>query len=905
MWRIISSRAGARVGLALFLGCGLWMTAGCQPGGSALDQEPVPVVIVRPAQTNGLTEAVVERARAAFPGADLYPAISRLARASQRHVLLVVQPELLDAMQWRALQQSCDAGTPLLIWGRHPLARLQEDPPDVTLISPAYRWFNSEAAWLRRMGEDAKVRLQASVQSPFPRPLGLVSPSPVTARWIPLAETEDASGQARAWPLSLWVEAPGPQGFRAWGWLGLDDVEEGQDLVISLLQEAARRLHQGCFLIQAGPPHRALSGGSLLELSARVACADTGLSLRVVAELLDTDNRVARRVSAPAKDWTQLNLGTLPRIPDRHRDYRLRMMLVGADHDRVYDEMVQPLRVLPAVPPSGQEYIRVTGARFTLGRRPIFILGAPLRLRNGVGLQAEEPGHHPLDPEVFDTAAIKRALDQAQEAGLNLLRVNLAQTNQAPQLRWLMEEMRPRSMWIQLAVAGLDPLELDLGRARALLEAAPVLKDPVLFAVEAGSRSALGAEDQRRHWDGAWREWLIEQYGSVEHAEEVLGQKVWRDAESVTGPPDEALAVDTEERAWVAVYRRFVDDLVSRRLGQVRRFLAGQGNQSLLGACRGWGGPPGLFPLDPGSGSAHLDFVQLDAGGLHEDDAARPVAVHSALYARGMNLGKPVIWANVGDEAGRTPGPATLERQALRVQGQMELALRSHAAGLLVRPLPGGQSPADQMDEGFTDPDGRWRPAGEALRRFNQRVRREATVPPSWAGRLVNRDRDARGLYGWLLKGAGEGLEPGVLAEVRPEGFGRNSYETPLESVGGRPHADPAPWSWLNAEWGLLRAGTQGVERAQTVKIREALELELWNTGSARWINTKTRRLGAVWVRVLHPGGREEWLPVAETGPGHSFTVKWTPADAGVFSLRAWSGDQGGFGEPLSLTVVD
>ena len=241
----------------------------------------------------------------------------------------------------------------------------------------------------------------------------------------------------------------------------------------------------------------------------------------------------------------------------------------------------------------------------------------------------------------------------------------------------------------------------------------------------------------------------------------------------------------------------------------------------------------------------------------------------------------------------------------MRVQGQMELALRGHAAGLLVKPLLGGWSPVVDADNGFTDPDGRWRPAGEALRRFNQRVRREATVPPSWTGRLVNRDQDARGLYGWLLKGAGEGLESGALEEVRPEGFGHNSYEAPVESVGGRPYLDPAPWSWLNAEWGLLRAGTQVMERAQVVKVRDPLELEVWNTGSARWINTKTRRLGAVWVRVLHPAGREEWLPVPETGPGQSSVLKWAPADAGDLSLRLWSGEQGGFGEPLSLRIVE
>ncbi len=867
------------------------------------------MVLVLPAQTNEATRAFLALAHEAFPEAAVYPGLSRLAQAAQRHVLLVVQPERLEPVQWPALAQSLAGGTPLLFWGRNPLQRLQDDPPDLPMISPAFRYFDSPAAEWRRVGQVRPVAVAAPVQSPFPRPLGLVAPAPHAARWIPLAESRDSSGQALAWPASLWVEAPDHQPCRAWGWLGVDTPEESRDMLVALLREAAGRLQEGHFLVQAGPAHRALEAGRQLEVAVRLAHADSNHDLRVVAALVDTDGRTTRRVSAAAADWVTLNLGMLPRPSERARDYLLRITLTGADKERVYDEMEHTLRVLPVEGTGVLERVGVTGTGFTLGRRPVFLLGTPLMLRNGLGRMEGEPGRNPLEPDVFDPVAIRRELDRAQEAGFNLLHLALEHTNQVPQLRWLLEEIRPRGMWVQVQVAGLDPLALDLERAEVLLRSAPCLRDPALFAVEAGSQSRLGDRAAREAWDPAWRQWLQEQYGSVEHAEQVVGTGVWRRAGEITGPPDEALTAESAGVDWVAVYRRFVDDELSRRLGRVRRLLDEVGNQALVGARRGWGGPPAQFPLDPASGSVHLDFVQLDAEGLLQDEAVRPAAVRSAAYARGMSLGKPVVWVNLGQQVGPRAEAADLQRQAQLVQDQLDLAVRSHAAGLLVKSLVGGWRPDLGLDEGFTQPDGRWRPAGEVLRRFNQRVRREVTAPPSWSGPTVRRDEDARGLYGWLLKQrAGPDTGPaGAGMEVRPDGFGRTSFDAATASLGHSVQVDPAPWAWLNAEWGQLRTSRQTWSRLAAparVPVRMELELELFNTGPARWINTNTRSAGAIWVRALHQAAAKEvWLPVPETPPGHKALVEWTPADAGPWELRAWNWGRGGFGEVLCVEV--
>ena len=856
-----------------------------------------------PRLTNHATAAFVALARQAFPEAEVYPALSRITESEARPVLLVVQAARLDPIQWPALQQSLDAGTPLLFWGRDPLQELADAPPDLAMISPAFRQFESTALKLRWPDRAEGPAFKVPVQSPWPRPPRYDAKTGKTTRWIPVAETEGLEESVLAWPASVWVEAATNAPLRSWGWVGVDAPDAYAGDVAELLRATAQRLQAGCYVLPLGPDQAAYEGAQRLEVAVRVVRRDQPVSaLRVAAELAEQDGRSVRRITAAAKDEVPLGLGVLPRLARGHRDFTLSVRLEDAE-GRKLDQVDRSLRVVSAGKPEPADVISVSGAGFKLGRRPLYVFGASLTLGLSEGVATNEPAYAPLDPEAFEPSAVRRALRQAQQAGINVVDLALEDERQIPALRWLMEEMRPLSMWLYVRLGGLDPLALDLPRARRLLEQSRLVQDPILFAVEAGSRSLLGDEVQRRALDEAWRDWLIEQYGSLEHAEAQVGDSWWKRDGVVTGPPDAALNGEEPAGPALAVYRRFVDDWLSRRLGRVRAMLDEAGCQALVGACRGWGGPPSLFPVDPGSGAVHLDFITLDAAGLERDDAARTVAGFVTTYARGMALGKPVMWRNVGYDAGRVPWLAELALQAQRVQELMNMGLLSHAAGQVVTRLSGGWSPRYQRDDGYAFPDGRWRPAGDALRRFTLRVRREATPPPSWTEATVSRDDDPRGFYGWLIKRSPN--EP--LTEVRPAGFAQSSFDLAPLAVGGQPHVHPAPWQMLNAEWGTLHTASQRVTRAQgeaiTMPVRDTLEVEVWNTGPARWLNAGARRAGAIWLRAAHPTVKEQWVLVPETMPGQRTQVRWTPTDAGRWELRMWNWASGGFGEPLTVEV--
>lgn len=851
--------------------------------GCAADQKIEPatnfsVVLVVPAQTNELTGAFLALARKAFPDAESYAAPSRLTRATKRYVLVVLQPALLDPIQWPALEQSLNAGTPIFFWGRNPLQRLTGSPAELPMIYPPEWHWQSAVAQLQMDDDDNAIPFPVTVQSSWPGFTGAGRAPEGWGRWIPLAEAEDQTGQARAWPAALYLQQMDSGLLRSWGWLGLDLPSGHEVNLINLLRIGVRRLQTGCFFLRGGADRAALEGGGLLEVSAKIHAATGEVSsLRVLAELTEQGGHNTRRTSAAAQTELALNLGVLPRLSERPRDYVLRLSLWSADGLQKLDDVQQQLRVLPNKHPLTLERIGVIGSGFTLGRRPMFIFGAPFQLRFAHAQTTDEPADNPLDPAIFDPVAARREIAMAQAAGFNVFSVTLDREDQVPQLRWLAEELRPRSMWIHLRVAGLDPLSPDISLATRLLTQSRLLTDPVLFALEIGWSGPLGREEQRRALDKDWNQWLVKNFGSADAAEAKLDITLWRKDGNPTSPPDEALEQDGENRHSVALYRRFVDEWTSQRYGQTRRFLKELGNQALLSARAGWGGPPEMFPLDPASGIVHLDFITLDATGLVKDTPATRAASFATVYARGMALGKPVLWKNLEPES----SGATKQMESL-----LDMALSSHSAGALVGPLSGKRS----LPSGFTEPDGRWLPAGDLLRRFTIRVRREAAPPLAWGGTFADRDSDSRGLYGLLLNAdpVYSGSASGGLPEVRPPGFGRSTIE-------------PLPTDLpIQAEWGEARLAGEPLKKLQ-LPTRSELEIDLWNTSPVRWATENGKRSGAVSVYATHPTAREQIITLPDTPPGQRAIIHWSPPDPGRWTLRVKYQTSKPLGEPLVI----
>ena len=810
-------------------------------------------------------------------------------------VLVVPSLRTLTPVLWGQLTNHVQRGGLVLFWGRDPEAA----PGDVAclMLRPATESFALASRVVRgtRQGRFVSNR-PIPLQSPLRRPAGTPGAEPETIRWIPLAEALDAAGVVRGWPASLMIEQVDGAPPAAWGWIGWDAGEDHERPLVALLREAAHRLHQSQFLLPAGLDRYVVEPGGAFDLEAVVANGKPDVSAwRLTAELENEAGVVTRRIAEPlsagepvARLAAKLFLGTAPRQLDGGSTVRLRMGLWDAAGQTLLDEVTQTIRLLPE-PPSrataADERIGVRGSSFIIGRRPLALIGA------AYAPALADRSRSPLDAAHFDPARMRSELGLFRDAGFNVVALRYTRVEEAPQIRHLVDELRDRQLWALLELPALAPWAPDWEAARAQLAALRLGPAERYVALSPGTVEPPRAGVESDRVAAAWRTWLLEQYGSLAHAEQVLG------GDPLAAPPAAWWTEAGRElpQGLRLAAHRFLEDQVGRHYGACARFLREQGWPGLFTARSG-------MVLDPAAGAHHLDFLTLDGGDITRHEPGR-IEFHTA-YARAVSGGKPVLWMDLRATVPYPPAEAQLREQAATIDSNLRALLQSQAAGFIYGGFAGGPLDAAGRDDGLLNPDATWRPAGDALRARAQDWRRLPAAPPPWRGREVETAGQPDGLAGawrhWRERYAEE-AQAGRVEELRPAGWGRPSRELPAEGLGGAPHLDPAPLRHLNAEWIPPVQTTSGVARTG---LRQAVKLDLINTGLATWSPSVTGHTGAVWIHARSPSGRIQQLGIRETPPGGRQSLMWTPADPGEWTLRPWLHPAGPFGELLTVHVA-
>jgi hypothetical protein len=695
-----------------------------------------------------------------------------------------------------------------------------------------------------------------------------------------------------------------------------------QGVVRDLVVEAVERLHCGWFLLHGGCRQFTFAPGERLQLATGWREGRAGLPpLRVAAELRRHDGYVLRRVVSPAlgdapPEGLELNLGIAPSGPGKVADYIVRVKLEDAvGQGQVLDRIEQPIKILaPSASVIDEQWLAPIGPRLTLRKRPVFLLG--LHYHPGAGpAGSESASRHWLDCARFDPAVVNRDLDRIRQVGINAVSITYRDERQAPQLAFFIHEAQRRGVWVYLALSHLDPLSPDFEKAEKMIQAAGLSSQPQVFALDVAWRPRLGHDKERTRLDGEWKTWLQQQYGSLAHARKAVGRPLWRRGQELTGPPDAELIDGRENRA-VAVYRRFVDDMVSRRYGRIKRFLRRQGCRQLITArtdlsAVGSAETGAVFPLDPASGAVHMDMLTLSAQGAGMHRESTDQAGFLTSYARAVSDGKPVLWMDFGVSVGGNPGPVDLEHQAAFYGAVLDSSIRSHAAGCFGWCFASGAGEAPHLDCNLVHPDGTWRPVGKVFQEVAHRLRWERGLPQPWRGRTFDRFAGARGYSAlwddWraLLR---EEAQAGALEELRPLGHARLTTEMPLVGLDGNEWVPPAPLHCANAEWGGIKVDHVPRPRepgeAVRVRLRQTLDLELVNTGPATWSHAQDRRDLTVWVRCERSGRRPSLLKVPTVPFGKSQVVSWVAPEPGTWKLRPHLLSFGAFGEPLYVEVL-
>jgi hypothetical protein len=885
---------------------------GCSPPAPPLKLNEQDVALLAPAGESTPAAALLRGMAPAARAVRTTHLIEDLSLSRDEHrVVVVPDADRVSGALLSSLLAHSERGGPVLFLGTNPLPTVGGPNVGRWVFAPAgrrYSFFGGEA---RSLFSGRKLTLRAMrVQSPLPGRRGGSGFPGQGPRWAPFFQVNGEDDWAMGWPASCFVVRSEAGVARCWGWVGADLAEENAPALQTMLAEMVAYLRGGHYFLHAGIDRFWIREGDAIEINGRcVSAAGAEGPVRMSAELADASGSVLRRVNTDpltprqlyGLDPARLNLGLAPGLSRETAGYTLRILLEHPESPgEPYDRIEQAIQVSPRDPVAATgSRLTTTGSRFSLDKRAVFLLG--VRYEPSAWSARDDEAHW-LDPGQFDPYYMERDLARLAGGGINALVIDYRREDQAPQLRCLIREATARNLWLYLSVAGLDPLEPDFALAQRLIDAADLCNERRVFGFELSRRDCFGSAGDRRRYDGEWASWLADQFGSVEHAEAVLGQPVWRDGERVTGPPDAALLEDGPQRTLVAAYRRFLDDLLSSRYGLVRRYLARHGCLQLVSAVNGGGLAPAACadeaPIDPGAGVAHLDFVTLSAEALPGPENLYQEAAFLTAYARGVSGGKPVVWLDTPPRLSGRPDRQQLEEQA-RIHGLIaDMAEKSHAAGWFGLP-------------GVLGPDGLWRPVGDVFRRVAYRQRGLRNVPRVWSGRVLDRDADARGLSALWERWRtvyGDEAAAGEVEEVRPTGFGIPTTKIVPRTLEGMPYDEPAPLQFINGEWGEVLANDVRMVRQsdQTLRVdvRSMLGLTLLNTGPATWSGSVSGRAGTVWVRATRGDRRPQYLRVPTTAFGDTCSIEWMASEVGTWTLRPYLWSHGAFGEPLVVEVL-
>jgi len=833
-------------------------------------------------------------------------------------------------------------------------------------LCPEYKYFPVRSA------KRVSAARQAFVPpGSYPRPAALVSVSPRpggtgfgkgrSLRFVPLLEARDPTGLRAGF--AAWLCIPTTGGLRgsAWAVFGAEDPAfYAHARVRQAIVRLTGAMVRGVWLEEGGAESYAyLHDEPAVRLGARLAGRPgrplpPGTSLRI---------EIVRNGAAAASAMRPASLGEDGRAEMRmqwspHASLRaggpwtVRVFAVRMNGRRLetLDVLEHPLRFWRPKPVSERAYVTAREGSFWLGGRRWAPHGVNYMPSSGIGLEDGEAFEHWIDSRAYDPEIVEEDLRRVRSLGLNSVSVFIYHRSvRSRNLLDLLLRCERLGLRVNLSLRPhADPFDWRWDEVREMI-AAHRLKDwDIVFAYDLAWERGFGTYEPsysnvrgRKAYDGDWRAWVEERYGSVEAAERDWGHPMPRRGGEVAGLPDAQLAADGPWRRMAAAYRRFLDDLASRAYGRAARMIRGIDPHHLISFRMTTAGDPTAQPADMpfefGGLARALDIMEPEGYGRLGDWSRVRDGAFTAAWSRFAAPGRPVYWAEFGRSiwsgSNFTVSPASLEAQGRLYEDFYRMMALSRTSGSSAWWFAGGYRVNERSDYGILNPDGSDRPAARAIRRWMPRLQALARRPPPrvscWIA--VDRDADARGLFAVYQRARARfwhAIAQGRTPGLRDRGAGSNSANVPLEAVGGVPCNGQNPPRWLNAEFdrlevrdargrwvdvtgGLVRRGHTVVEVAEGVPV--LARAVVGNTQEARWLAPRGAGLsrGAV-VLMTAPGSPIQMprpapilsdvphLATAVVGPFTLTTGVREEACAAV-QMTAWG--RAWFGEKVSLTL--
>ncbi len=817
-----------------------------------------------------------------------------------------------------------------------------ERPPELDTLSPGYRFYPMTDAL--RVAQSKRQSILSHRR--LPKPARLIS-SHVRGqatgyrknrnwRWVPLMEATDSRGRRCGFPATMLIHAAGPSKGAAWVALNYSQKELSRSRELRrLVIDLSRVLARGVYLLEGGSDWYTYFDAQKVTIGATVAnfgrapaqaeVLSRVKSLKTAGVVFEKSFPIAL---APGKRTSV----DCPFDAKRFQDAPYTVEATLRASGTLIDSLRHEINVWR--PKQKRQYMTARDEDFYIGTKKWYPHGVNYIPSSGIAIDDGEYSESWLSSQSYNPDVIDVDLDRIAAMKLNMVSVFVYhRALERGNLLDLLRRCEERGLRVSLSLRPGTPLDFQWPKIKAIIENYRLKEHDNVFAYDIAWEPAWGKRDDRRRWDGKWRDWIVERYGSIADAERDWGVPCPKLGGRVTGPSDEQVSKDGPWGRMVAAYRMFLDCLLSRSHAEAARLVKSVDPNHLVSCRMTISGDPTADPAHSLAydlqGLARSMEIICPGGHGRVGDWSRVRPGHfTAAYARMAAPGRPVMWADFGlsvwDRADMQVSTALLERQAEHYEMFYRMMLESGSTGGVCWWYPGGLCAGENGDFGIINPDGTARPVGDVISRYASKITRSRPrrKPNVWL--TVDRDAHAGGIYGMykaIEKKYWAAVEAGRYPGLRTEAAGKDSANVRIVSVGNGKYTGKNPPKYFNAEFSRIEirdasgrwraaesAGKITIDGGKPIMARAAIV----NTGEVKWLGKKTAagRQGLVALGCRARRSLRFVQPIPEDVPPLADARVTEFALAGslavskkvVFEMtavgRAW------FGEKIEVTLV-
>ncbi len=816
-------------------------------------------------------------------------------------------------------------------------ATLNAAPPVIETISPSYKVYElSNIAALRAAQDGTTIAdglqfyVPCAAASPHTRFAGRGFTDRAKWRFIPLLEAFDKSRRKLGAPFSMLISNAEPHKGSVFANLAINDPAAIKDpAMTAAIVAAVSRIKHGLFLLDAGAGQFACWRDENIQLGAHVLnTSNASQSARVRITVTQSRSsvplftRTAPLTAAP-RALADFSCRWQPPASTADRLFVRTQLLQGS---RVCDEITHELTILSESSPNPDNFVTVRDGNFWLKGRKWYPVGINYWPMYVAGLESGDYWLHWLAPGAYDPHEVETDLALMQQMGIDMVSIQTGKPDHLPNLLDFLDRCRRRDIKVNAFIENASPLGFREDRLRDYIRAGRLHANPVIFAYDTiwEPGNFVFSQSWRPRWDADWRRWITERYGSIENAEKDWSFPAPRTDGSITSPSDTQLQTDGPWRIMVAAYRRFMDDLMSRKWNDATRALRAIVPNQLISFRQGNTLPHDFtFTATP----KHIDFICPEGYSIPNTRDGRNAAAFITRYVRFTTGGKPIIWSEFGKSVWNAntmrPDPSVITEQGDYHDIFYKVVLAAGAQGTAPWWWPGGYRVDEKSDYGIMNPDGTPRPAADLLAKYAPLIKTPRHYPPGTVP--FDFDRDAHpGGYWYVAFNTGKdacasAAAQGANVDIRTPATGTTSANVPLVAVGNTPYNGTNPPKYLNAEFNWFRIKDSAgnwidVRSRRTIAVAADRPIlaaaSVGNLHEAKWLTPQSAagRPGAVYLASTENSQLQFRQPIPKDTPHlndadfGSFTIGTITTEMSV-EVQMTAHKRASFGEKLTFTL--